>query len=74
MGYMLMSQLCWLQVTIVDRDEREEQNLITRRNTALRDHQIHHGLNGKMLQQLDLTYLCNDSIMACILEKSRQND
>jgi hypothetical protein len=35
-----------LQVTIVDRDEREEQNLITRRNTALRDHQILHGLNG----------------------------
>jgi hypothetical protein len=38
-----------LQVTIVDRDEREEQNLITRRNTALRDHQILHGLNGKVL-------------------------
>ncbi|PSN34666.1 Neuralized-like protein 4 [Blattella germanica] len=33
------------KVTIVDRDEREEQNLITRRNTALRDHQILHGLN-----------------------------
>jgi len=38
-----------LQVTIVDRDEREEQNLITRRNTALRDHQILHGLNGMTL-------------------------
>jgi hypothetical protein len=38
-----------LQVTIVDRDEREEQNLITRRNTALRDHQILHGLNGNAL-------------------------
>ncbi|XP_067005004.1 neuralized-like protein 4 [Anabrus simplex] len=34
-----------VKVTIVDRDEREEQNLITRRNTALRDHQILHGLN-----------------------------
>jgi hypothetical protein len=38
------------QVTIVDRDEREEQNLVTRRNTALRDHHILHGLNGNALQ------------------------
>ncbi|KAG8230351.1 hypothetical protein J437_LFUL000622, partial [Ladona fulva] len=29
-----------VKVTIVDRDEREEQNLITRRNTALREPQI----------------------------------
>nr|CAD7587837.1 unnamed protein product [Timema genevievae] len=34
-----------VKVTIVDRDEREEQNLITRRNTALRDQQLLHGLN-----------------------------
>uniref|UniRef100_A0A0A9ZGY0 Neuralized-like protein 4 n=3 Tax=Lygus hesperus TaxID=30085 RepID=A0A0A9ZGY0_LYGHE len=27
-----------VKVTIVDRDEREEQNLITRRNTVLREH------------------------------------
>ncbi|XP_071449160.1 neuralized-like protein 4 [Hetaerina americana] len=29
-----------VKVTIVDRDEREEQNLITRRNTVLRDQQL----------------------------------
>lgn len=29
-----------VKVTIVDRDEREEQNLVTRRNTTLRDYQI----------------------------------
>lgn len=29
-----------VKVTIVDRDEREEQNLMTRRNTELRDYQI----------------------------------
>ncbi|KAK7792172.1 hypothetical protein R5R35_005131 [Gryllus longicercus] len=34
-----------VKVTIVDRDEREEQNLITRRNTALRDHPVIHGLH-----------------------------
>ncbi|KAG8289243.1 Neuralized-like protein 4 [Homalodisca vitripennis] len=33
-----------VKVTIVDRDEREEHNLITRRNTALRD----YTLNGSM--------------------------
>ena len=31
-----------VKVTIVDRDEREEQNLVTRRNTL----QL-HGINGK---------------------------
>ncbi|RZF44339.1 hypothetical protein LSTR_LSTR006889 [Laodelphax striatellus] len=35
-----------VKVTIVDRDEREEQNLITRRNTALRDQHISQSLNG----------------------------
>ncbi|XP_063229643.1 neuralized-like protein 4 [Bacillus rossius redtenbacheri] len=34
-----------VKVTIVDRDEREEQNLITRRNTALRDQQLMQSLN-----------------------------
>lgn len=47
-----------LQVTIVDRDEREEQNLITRRNTALRDHQILHGLNGNILQYNNIFLGC----------------
>lgn len=31
-----------VKVTIVDRDEREEQNLMTRRNTEIRDYQIVH--------------------------------
>ena len=31
-----------VKVTIVDRDEREEQNLVTRRNTSLREYQIVH--------------------------------
>lgn len=31
-----------VKVTIVDRDEREEQNLMTRRNTALREYQMVH--------------------------------
>lgn len=34
-----------VKVTIVNRDEREEQNLITRRNTSLRDQQALYALN-----------------------------
>ena len=29
-----------VKVTIVDRDERDEQNLITRRNVAMREHVV----------------------------------
>lgn len=31
-----------MKVTIVDRDEREEQNLMTRRNAEIRDYQMAH--------------------------------
>ncbi|KAE8743975.1 bluestreak [Frankliniella occidentalis] len=34
-----------VKVTIVNRDEREEQNLMTRRNTSLRDQQALYALN-----------------------------
>lgn len=34
-----------VKVTIVNRDEREEQNLITRRNTSLREQQALYALN-----------------------------
>lgn len=36
------------QVTIVDRDQREEQNLITRRNTQLSDIQPHLSDTGML--------------------------
>lgn len=40
-----------MQVTIVDRDEREEQNLITRRNTLLQDQ--HMVIGEQMLLESD---------------------
>lgn len=41
----------------MNRDEREEQNLITRRNTSLRDQQALYALNGINGSKLLLFFL-----------------
>ncbi len=41
-----------VKVTIVDRDERDEQNLITRRNVAMREQQQQQVVNSKKYLRL----------------------